>query len=63
MNVGYEELYRALEESVKLQSHYAELLNQYDGGERLIFKDEREWLQRLRKLDNIKNKAIFRSKS
>ena len=27
----------ALEESVTLQSHYAELLNMHDGGQRLTF--------------------------
>lgn len=44
------ELRRALDESVKLQSHYASLLNQYDGGKRLLFKDSQEWMQRLKKL-------------
>lgn len=47
---GYDELYYALEESVKLQSHYADLLNMYDNGERMKFKNAREWLERLRKL-------------
>ena len=56
MNVGYEELYHALEESVKLQSHYAQLLNMYHGGTRLLFKDAQEWLLRLRQLDNRKDK-------
>ncbi len=37
----------ALDESVKLQSHYAELLNQWDGGQRIIFKDAAEWMTRL----------------
>jgi len=37
----------ALEESVKLQSHYAGLLNAYDGGKRMQFKDAREWMRRL----------------
>lgn len=40
------ELVRVLNESVKLQSHYAELLNQYDGGKRLTFKSGLEWWQR-----------------
>lgn len=48
-NFGYDELYYALEESVKLQSHYANLLNMYDNGERIQFKDAKEWLLRLRK--------------
>lgn len=42
------EIFAALEESVKLQSHYAELLNLYDGGGRLGFKDAEDWLERLR---------------
>jgi hypothetical protein len=56
MRIGYDELYHALEESIKLQSHYAELLNMHDGGQRKQFKDAKEWLQRLRALDN-KNKV------
>jgi hypothetical protein len=40
----------ALAESVKLQSHYAELLNQYDGGKRMIFSDAAAWQERLRGL-------------
>jgi hypothetical protein len=43
-------LLTALDESVKLQSHYAELLNAYDGGTRLTFKRTSDWLERLRKL-------------
>lgn len=45
------ELHRALDESVKLQSHYAGLLNQYDGGQRLQFADADEWIKRLAELD------------
>jgi hypothetical protein len=37
----------ALERSVSLQSHYARLLNMYDGGERLTFPDALAWLARL----------------
>jgi len=48
-NFGYDELWYALEESVKLQSHYASLLNMHDNGERIQFKDAKEWLFRLRK--------------
>lgn len=40
----------ALEESVKLQSHYAELLNMWDGGHRIAFKDATAWLERLSEL-------------
>jgi len=39
---------RALTESVKLQSHYAELLNMFDGGSRMSFASSEEWIQRLR---------------
>ena len=41
------ELEQALAESLKLQSHYAALLNQYDGGERIIFGGANEFLERL----------------
>ena len=41
-----EQVYRALAESVKLQSHYAKLLNMYDGGQRSTFTAE-EWLDRV----------------
>ena len=37
----------ALDESVKLQSHYAKLLNMHDGGERMVFNSTEEWLARL----------------
>lgn len=37
----------ALDESVKLQSHYAGLLNTYDGGKRLQFRDRESWMERL----------------
>lgn len=40
-------LRRALEESVKLQSHYAKLLNMHDGGTRLQFENASAWLDRL----------------
>jgi hypothetical protein len=42
-----ERLETALSESVKLQSHYAGLLNQYDGGARLQFANAQDWLKRL----------------
>lgn len=44
------ELYVALEESVKLQSHYADLLNIHDGGKRLQFKTVDAWIQRLKEV-------------
>lgn len=37
----------ALEESVKLQSFYGQLLNTYDGGERMKFDNAEEWLMSL----------------
>lgn len=43
-----EDLLIALEESVKLQSHYAGLLNNYDGGKRIEFKTPEAWIARLR---------------
>ncbi len=42
-----EALEKALGESVKLQAHYAELLNGWDSGERRIFKTVEEWMERL----------------
>ena len=42
-----ERLKHALRESVKLQGHYAELLNAHDGGERIPFRNPSEWLRRL----------------
>lgn len=41
-------LVKALQESVKLQSHYANVLNMHDGGERRQFGDVEEWINRLR---------------
>lgn len=41
---------RALAESLKLQSHYAEILNMRDGGERMQFLTVEAWLERLRSL-------------
>jgi hypothetical protein len=37
----------ALDESVKLQSHYALLLNMHDGGKRLQFTSPEKWIERL----------------
>jgi len=45
-------LEEALEASVKLQSHYAELLNMYDAGTRLTFKNSEEWMMRLKELNS-----------
>jgi hypothetical protein len=43
----------ALQESVKLQSHYAALLNGDDGGRRIGFADAQAWLDRLAELKRI----------
>ncbi len=38
----------ALAESLKLQAHYATLLNMHDGGQRLVLEAPAEWFKRLR---------------
>ncbi len=43
-----QELRTALAESVGLQSHYARLLNEYDGGKRRGFDSPEAWIARLR---------------
>jgi hypothetical protein len=48
------EVWSALVESVKLQSHYAKLLNDYDEGERMVFDSPRSWIERLRKCREFK---------
>jgi hypothetical protein len=53
MNVTPRDLLIALEESVKLQSHYATLLNMHDGGERITFTDAEAWLTRLRETGTL----------
>lgn len=45
----------ALQESLKLQAHYAGILNDYDGGERMIFKSVSQWLERLKKTGTFDN--------
>lgn len=47
------ELRVALEESVKLQSHYAVLLNGWDGGQRIHFGDAAAWMGRLRETKTL----------
>lgn len=44
------EAYEALEQSVKLQAHYAALLNDYDGGKRKQFASAQEWIDHLASL-------------
>jgi hypothetical protein len=43
-------LREALDESVRLQSHYASILNDYDGGKRMTFASATAWMDRLRAL-------------
>ena len=47
----------ALEESVGLQSHYAKLLNMYDGGERIGFENAEAWIARLRECGKLPTTA------
>ena len=51
------EMMLALIESVKLQSHYASLLNMHDGGKRREFTCPAEWIQRL--IDCLINASAF----
>jgi hypothetical protein len=46
-------LWAALEESVKLQGHYAQLLNAHDAGERKIFTTANDWIARLAELGHV----------
>lgn len=41
-------LKNALDQSLLLQAHYAELLNMYDDGQRIIFRSRQQWIDRLR---------------
>lgn len=50
MGPTQEEIWEALEESVRLQSHYATLLNMHDGGQRLTFQSPHDWIERLRQV-------------
>ncbi len=43
----------ALEESLRLQNHYAQLLNMHDGGKRITFENVEKWLERLRKTGTL----------
>jgi hypothetical protein len=45
-------LERALQESVKLQSHYAAILNDYDGGRRRQFSSSKEWIERIENMES-----------
>jgi len=50
IEVNYDELDHALQESVRLQAHYANLLNMWDGGKRAIFNSTNDWIKRLREM-------------
>ena len=51
-----EELEVALAASVDLQAHYAKLLNQYDGGQRIAFSSVEAWVARLRETGKLPKK-------
>lgn len=47
----------AFRELIKLCSHYARLLNQYDGGHRQTFETPDEWVARLKSLRRPKEET------
>ena len=55
-----EDLYIALREALKLQKHYAELLNMHDGGQRRseVFATPETWIARLRETGELPNTAL-----
>lgn len=53
----------ALEQSVRLQSHYATLLNQYDGGKRVPFPNAKAWLERIAVCQDPNNAAAEMTKA
>ena len=54
-SASLDEVRAALEESVKLQSHYAHLLNMYDGGQRRGFASADAWIARIRAVKAMQN--------
>jgi hypothetical protein len=50
-----ENLRIALDESIILQAHYAQLLNMHDGGQRKIFHTAKDWFERLKETGTIKD--------
>ena len=40
----------AFQRLIELSNHYAKLLNDYDGGSRLVFKTPGEWIERMESL-------------
>src|SRR5690349_11773187 len=55
---AYFGMWCALEESIRFQSHYADLLTAYDGGERMTFGGVQEWLARLRTLEEARSAEL-----
>ncbi len=55
MASSVERLRHGLDELVKLQAHYAKLLNMHDGGERIAFTSTDEWLKRLEWCEGFNN--------
>lgn len=53
-----EALCTALEESVKLQAHYARSLNDHDGGQRMAFESAAAWLERLATLARVQRVVL-----
>jgi len=51
------ELEVTLTESVQLQAFYAKLLNQHDGGERIVFSSVEAWVARLRETGKLPKKT------
>lgn len=49
------EVDKALSEAIRLKSHYAKLLNQHDGGHRIIFDTVEKWMERLEETGTLRN--------
>ena len=47
-DVSKEELWEALDQALKIQCFYANLLNTYDGGTRFRIQSVENWVDRLR---------------
>lgn len=61
-NYSNEELRIALDASVRLQAHYAGLLNMHDGGKRKVFKSTGAWIRRLRVTGDIVKRSMKRGR-
>lgn len=53
-----EDLKTALAESLKLQAHYAKLLNLHDGGQRRLFPDADSWIARLHEIGTLRGPVV-----